>query len=328
MPLPSLAAPFTFIFSAAAKVAAMASHSLPSAVALPMRIGARTVFTARRKLVRVGLSLTQVLGGEVPNLPPLEGGDGYLIRSLPAVLLPAFLERHPALRPFIRQRYARNYASLEGGYEAYLARFSAKTRSTLRRKLRRFTDRSGGALDLRTYRTPAEAEEFHRHARTVSAKTYQERLLNAGMPDGEAARAEIRALAARDQMRGWILFLEGAPVSYLYAPADGDTLIYAHLGYDPDFADLSPGTVLQLEAMRELMAEGRFAWFDFTEGEGQHKRLFGTGSADCVDLLLLRRTLPNLLTGHALGAFDASVALAKRTVRALRLEGLARRLRR
>ena len=35
-------------------------------------------------------------------------------------------------------------------------------------------------------------------------------------------------------------------------------LIYAHLGYDPDFADHSPGTVLQLEAMRQLMAERAF----------------------------------------------------------------------
>ena len=129
-------------------------------------------------------------------------------------------------------------------------------------------------------------------------------------------------------MRGWILFLKGQPVSYPYAPADGDTLVYAYLGYDPDAADLSPGTVLRLGAMRQLTEEGRFAWSDFTEGEGQHKRLFGTGGADCVDILLLRRTLPNLLIGHALSAFDAFVTAAKRAVHALRLGGLAFRLRR
>jgi CelD/BcsL family acetyltransferase involved in cellulose biosynthesis len=307
----------------------MASQPLPSAVALPMRIGARTVFTARRRLHRVGLSLGQVLEGHAPALPPLgPGTDGYLIRSLPAAALPALLACHPHLRPFIRQRYARSYASLQGGYDAYLVRFSGKTRSTLKRKLRRFAERSGGTLDLRSYRSPGEAAEFHRHARSVSERTYQERLLNAGMPAGDSALAEIRSLAARDSMRGWILFLDGGPVSYLYAPADGDTLVYAYLGYDPAVADLSPGTVLQLEAMRELMEEGRFAWFDFTEGEGQHKRLFGTGAADCMDLLLLRPTLPNLLTGHALNGFDSAVALAKRTVRRLNLEGLARRIRR
>ena len=101
-------------------------------------------------------------------------------------------------------------------------------------------------------------------------------------------------------------------------------LIYAHLGHDPDFAEYSPGTVLQLEAMRQLMAERDFALFDFTEGEGQHKRLFATGGIDCVDLLLVRPTAGNLLAGHALGAFDGMVALAKRVLGA----SVARRLRR
>ena len=131
-----------------------------------------------------------------------------------------------------------------------------------------------------------------------------------------------------DQVRGWLLFVDGRPISYLYAPAEGDTLIYAYLGYDPDFADFSPGTVLQLEAMRQLMEEGRFRLFDFTEGEGQHKRQFATGGVDCVDLLLVRPTLANLLAGHSLNGFDRAVALARRAVHSLGIEGAVRRLRR
>ena len=33
--------------------------------------------------------------------------------------------------------------------------------------------------------------------------------------------------------------------------------------------------------MRDLFGD-RFRWFDFTEGEGQHKRLFATGGVACV----------------------------------------------
>ena len=86
--------------------------------------------------------------------------------------------------------------------------------------------------------------------------------------------------------------------------------------------------MLQLEAMRQLMDEGRFRLFDFTEGEGQHKRLFATGGIDCVDLLLVRPTAGNLLAGHALGGFDGAVALAKRAAGALGLSRALRRLRR
>ena len=294
-------------------------------VALPLQVGARTLWTVKRRLVRHPLSLTDALAGAMPDLPPLpESEDGYLVTSLPDLLAALLCAAHPDLRPHVRQRYRRSYLSLEGGYDAYFAAFSAKTRSTLKRKLRRAVERSGGTLEVRCYRKPGEMEDFFHLARSVSALTYQERLLDAGLP-GDAL-PEMRELAARDSVRAWILFLDGRAASYLYAPAIGDTLIYAHLGFDPDFADLSPGTVLQLEAIRALMAEGRFRLFDFTEGEGAHKSRFATGSIECVDLLLLRPTLANAAAARTLAAFDVAVGLGKGAARAIGVERLARAL--
>jgi CelD/BcsL family acetyltransferase involved in cellulose biosynthesis len=122
----------------------------------------------------------------------------------------------------------------------------------------------------------------------------------------------MRDLATEDQVRAFLLFVDGRAVSYLYAPGDRQTLRYAYLGYDPAFADLSPGTVLQLEAMRMLMDEGRFRWFDFTEGDGQHKRQFATGAIDSVDMLLLRPTFANFAAARTLAAWDGAVEAAKR----------------
>jgi CelD/BcsL family acetyltransferase involved in cellulose biosynthesis len=138
----------------------------------------------------------------------------------------------------------------------------------------------------------------------------------------------MKALASRDGVRAWLLFLGGKPISYLYAPAEGETLVYAYLGYDPEFAELSPGTVLQMEALREAMGEGRFKLFDFTEGEGQHKRQFASGEIECLDLLLVRRGLGNLAVGHALGAFDGGIAIAKRIVSSVGGADAVRRFRR
>jgi len=300
-----------------------------SDTALPLRIGARTLWTLRRRLVRRGLTLAEALAGEAPALPPLSpGDDGYLVTGLPAALAGELARRHPRLRRFVRQRYDRSYADLTRGFDAWLAGLSAKSRSTLKRKAKKLAERSGGALDLHVYSKPDEMAQFHRDARIVSVKTYQERLLGAGLPDGPDALAEMEALARRDQARGWLLFVDGRPVSYLYAPAQGETLVYAYLGYDPGFADLSPGSVLQLEAMRGLMAEKRFGLFDFTEGEGQHKRQFATGRIDCVDLLLVQPTLANLAAAWTLTVFDGAVALARRALARLGADKALRRLRR
>lgn len=258
------------------------------------------------------VALPQAVAGQpltLPGLPPQ--ADGYYLRAVPEVQA-ASLGGGSGMRAFVRQSYPRHYADLGLGYDAYLATFSGKTRSSLKRKARKLAERSGGALDVRLYRTPAEIAEFHADARAVSALTYQEKLLDAGLPDD---LAQMQALAARDQVRAFLLFVDGRAVAYLYAPGEGATLRYEHLGYDPAFGEWSVGSVLQLEAMRLLMDEARFRWFDFTEGDGQHKRAFATGSIASVDLLLLRPTLGNFAVASALASFDRLVSFAKRIAR-------------
>ena len=135
-------------------------------------------------------------------------------------------------------------------------------------------------------------------------------------------------LAAADQVRAWLLLIDGRAIAYLYCPADGGTLRYDYVGHDPDAAELSPGSVLLFEALKQLIGEGRFARFDFTEGDGQHKRQFASGGVECCDLLLLRSTLANRAALTALAAFDSGAARGKALVERLGLERAARRLRR
>jgi len=297
-----------------------------TAVPLPLKfqIGARTLATIPRRLVRVPCDLAAVRAGRVPPLPA-PGGDGYLVTSLPAQLQAAVTRQgHLAA---VRQRYTRYHVDLTGGHDAWLAGLSASARATIRRKTRRLAEASGGAIDLRAYRTPAELSAFITLARAVSATTYQERLLGTGLPSDAAALAALYRLAGADRVRAWLLWIGDRPVAYLCCTAEGDTLRYDHVGHDPAYAGLSPGTVLQAEALATLFAD-RFAAFDFTEGEGQHKRLFASGGTDCVDLLLLRPTIGNRVAVASVTAFDRAVAWAKRVSAGSPLAGYARRLRR
>src|SRR5690606_2614194 len=129
------------------------------------------------------VSLEQAIAGEaltLAGLPPQ--ADGYYLRAVPEGQV-ASLGGDSGMRAFVRQSYPHHYADLGLGYEAYLASFSVKTRSSLKRKLRKLAEHSGGALDVRVYRTPAEMADFFADARAVSALTYQEKLLDAGLPE-------------------------------------------------------------------------------------------------------------------------------------------------
>ena len=275
-------------------------------------IGARRLFAVDRKVATMAFSLEDALAGTLRAQPVIaKGVDGIRVLSAPLALADEIVADLPDHLAGAREDYRRHYIAMDGTFEDYLARFSGKTRSTLRRKARKFAVADGGKLDVQTYRSPDEVARFLELALPLSARTYQARLLDAGLPDDEAARDSMLDRAEAGNMRCFLLFLAGEPVAYLALPVRGQTLVYAHLGYDPAHAALSPGTVLQMEALRMLFAEERFRYFDFTEGEGAHKALFGTDSVACRSFILLRSTLANRLLLAARNGFDAAVAWAK-----------------
>lgn len=298
---------------------------MTAAVTLPLRfqVGARTLLRIGRRLQRVALSLDDALSGEVPVLPPLgHDSQGYVLTSLPVDLVPGLAAASRGMIAHVRQRYTRYYADLTIGFEAWWAGLSGNTRSGLKRKEKRI-----GAT-VTAYRTAPELEDFHAVARRIALTTYQERLMGAGLPDTPEFQARMAALAAADGLRAWTLAVGEVPAAYLYCPVRDGTVLYEYVGHDPAYADLSPGAVLQLHAMRDLFAEGGFTRFDFTEGEGQHKRSMATGGVACVDLLLLRPTLANRAAIAALAGFDRCVALAKDITERAGLQDFARKMRR
>ena len=282
-------------------------------VALKFQLSDWTAFSVPLRLHTRSIQLCERAAPDpsprAPTDPPLGTAVGYMLRALP---VEAELPTLTVIDGFIRYvtlQYRHCFIDLSIGMEAYRNKFSAKTRSTITRKIRKFQEHCGGQLKWHGYRRPDVMLEFHRLAREVSVKTYQERLLGAGIPEDAAFVDEMLKLAVHGEVRAYILFDRERPVSYLYCPARDGALIYAYLGFDPDYLKLSVGTVLQWLALEELLAEERFAFFDFTEGQSDHKRLFATHEVQCANLMFVKRTLTRmlLLRAHAQSDRFASV---------------------
>jgi hypothetical protein len=224
--------------------------------------------------------------------PPVDeimtGSQGFVIRSLPVTSTLPVLSHSAGYICYVPLQYQHCYIDLSMTFEEYQRKFSSKTRSTIKRKIAKYSEHCGGTVSWKSYRRPEELREFHSLARAVSRLTYQERLLDAGIPDSEEFVSRSESLAAMDQVRAYILFDRERPVSYLYCPAQNGILIYAYLGYDPEYMRLSVGTILQWLALEELFNEGRFRYFDFTEGQSEHKRLFATHQRECANVFLLK----------------------------------------
>jgi hypothetical protein len=228
-----------------------------------------------------------------PAASLLDNIQGFCIRALPVAHDFPSISTVGTYLCYVSLRYRHCFIDLNRSFAEYESKFSSKTRSTIKRKIRKYAEHCGGDIPWKTYRAPTEMDEFYRHAREVSSKTYQEKLLDAGLPDSESFEAEMLALATQDRLRAYILFEGTRPVSYLYCPVVHDVPTYGHLGYDPALSKFSVGTVLQWLAVEQLFNERRFRFFDFTEGESEHKNQFATHNLRCINVCFLRRSLRN-----------------------------------
>ena len=271
--------------------------------ALKYQLGDWTVFTATLPLqmtsVKVAKRQDLVSQAEPPAVALASGSEGFMVRAFPvAEALSPIGVTGDYLR-YVQLQYRHSVIDFRSSFEDYQKKFSSKTRSTINRKVRKFAEHSGGALSWRTYRTVDELREFLPLAREVARTTYQERLFASGIPESEAFVRGMESLAAQDHVRAYLLFDRERPVSYLYCPVDDGTLIYSYLGYDPDYMRFSVGTVLQWLAVEQMFSENRFSYFDFTEGESDHKRLFATHETLCANVLFLKNTLKNRILAHS-----------------------------
>ncbi len=234
----------------------------------------------------------------------LPGSQGFVIRALPLAGPLPTLSQHGDYLCYVQQQYEHCFIDLRIGFDKYQQKFSSKTRSTINRKMKKYAERCGGKVDWKTYRTPDEIGEFFGLARDLSKTTYQDRLLGSGLPDTEQYLQNMLVLAAENRVRAYILFDGARPVSYLFCPVEEGVLSYSYVGYDPEYMNMSVGTVLQWLATEQLFAENCFRYFDFTEGQSDHKRLFATDQRLCGNVIMVKRSLRNGLIVRAHAAMD------------------------
>jgi hypothetical protein len=164
-----------------------------------------------------------------PDRLPMDA-DGLLMRSASIERpLPKIQMGRDWIR-YVPRQYQRYFADLRLTYEEYLNAFSSKSRSTLRRKVRRFEKESGGGIWWKRYQTPEEMEAFHAIAREVSRESYQERLLDAGLPASEEFRRTMMDFAREGNVRGYVTFVESRPAAYLFCPVRQGVVCDCYVG--------------------------------------------------------------------------------------------------
>ena len=286
------------------------------------------------RLLRVWLKGEQREGGGVFDEPfdtiPVpkrtDPAPAVYLYSLPVTRVPAVLTRREGWYLYTPSWYRHYYLRTNLPFDRYVATLGAKTRSTLRRKLRRIaaTNRAG---TFRVFSTPERMAAFHEQAASLAATTYQHRLFGTGLPAHNDYREQITALARRGEFYGFILYVNDRPAAYTACPViRPHVALYDYTGYDPVQAVFSPGIVLQYSIIEYFCGNPAIEWYDLCTGEGEHKTLFTSTWKLCCNTYLLRASVPALLLVSAHRVLNAITTAVAALLDSMRLKGRVKRL--
>jgi hypothetical protein len=190
-----------------------------------------------------------------------------------------------------RKTTTRWLITLPRTFNEYLAQLSSNLRQRVRRKMRRLEHEL--KWEFRVVHRLEQVEEFLRDSEAISRLTYQwnvgDRLCN-----DEATRRLYIHRATNGRLRCYIVYASGTPCAFLRGEFIDDTYYYETPGFDPQYSKLSPGLVLLLWAIRDLIEQTSCKNFDFGHGGDTwgYKSKFGNTSYHCREIELGRWRKP------------------------------------
>lgn len=200
-----------------------------------------------------------------------------------------------------------------GSYESYLASLGKVSRKDMRRSARALFGDASLKSEVKTFRTPAEAEVFLRDGMAISDKTYQRKDLGLGIFAGGNAERAIRFAASVDGLRASILYLNGAPAAFEYGFVWGGVCVMKQAGYDPAWAAHQVGAVLFGEFIRGCEQDPRtIRSFDLMPGLSVFKLRTTNERVPVQHFLLFPRSLVGATRYAALRAVMSLAAIGRR----------------
>jgi CelD/BcsL family acetyltransferase involved in cellulose biosynthesis len=135
-----------------------------------------------------------------------------------------------------------------------------------------------------------DVPRFLEGANRLAALSWQGRKLGSTVA---GTRERLRTLEERTRqgwLRSYLLRGGGTAIAFVVGFQDSGTYIYSQPGYDPKWAEYSPGNVCLYRIIQDLFEHDRPEWMDFDVGDNHYKSVFSTQSRDVQNVYLMRRS--------------------------------------
>lgn len=201
------------------------------------------------------------------NQLPLDSPLYRLARIKPSILCRCFL---PVAEPHWQTH-------LPDSIRAFYKEISGNRKRYLRRYTRALEKAGTGPVEMVCYRSEDKVDQVISIASEISAKTYKH-ALNVGFHDDYLTRSLLTKAAKQGKLRAYVLYAGRVPCAFEYGIEYGNVFFPEHISYDPQFRSCSPGTVLFIKVIEDLIENSNIRVFDYGFGAAAYKERFGTKS--------------------------------------------------
>jgi CelD/BcsL family acetyltransferase involved in cellulose biosynthesis len=200
-------------------------------------------------------------------------------------------------------------------FEEYLQKFTAKKRYNFKRQIRLMCEFGKGDFAVRRIADGEQVNEFVQSALRISEHSWKRQIDRTTALEQRIDAGILRDLAGRTLLRSYLLTCSGKPAAYVIGYQDGGVFHYSDIGFDEEFAQFSPGSVLLYLLLEDLYSHCPPQFVNFGIGDSDYKHLFGNSHIPDVSVLLLRKTARHQLLVSASAGLSRLRAFGKRVIR-------------
>jgi CelD/BcsL family acetyltransferase involved in cellulose biosynthesis len=186
---------------------------------------------------------------------------------------------------------ARWTIALPTKFDDYLASLGSKSRRMVRQSIRRF--QAGDGCSFTLVSQECQVDDFLSIAEAINQRTYQWDL-GQQLRANDITRQEYKRLAKAKKLRCYILRINGEPCAFIRGILVGGVYNYQVPGFLTAYAKWSPGKLLLVLAIKDLIENTDCRVFDFGEGGDDvgYKSKFGNVRRPSRKILISRRFFP------------------------------------
>jgi hypothetical protein len=286
-------------------------------------------YVSRYPILTRQLRAAHVLGS-VPMLPVDSRLSGQLIDLLlNAQIDCAYLDTVPADDPFLKVAidiwknshlvYAPggsrpwHLMQIPANSDEYMSQMSSRTRK-LRHRAKKLAQSANGELKLARVDSEWQVKDFVADVSKVSRNSWQHEILGNRSNEADGERTWGERLAQSGLLRSYVLKAGERPCAFVVGYQFNKIFHHAETGYDREFSEHTPGTILLHMLIQDLCDHNRPAILNFGMGDGDYKRRFGNVRLEDTSIIVLRKTLSNyfLIGSHSM--FRSLIQLVKRSI--------------